>query len=494
LFIDQSTTYLNFAADGFADGSMMVTADKSSSPRPFEVEPLGLAITPQQGQTITIRNPAAIAITVLVSTDTLSGSDLGLRTTPGTVTIPAKGSATVTVQMTNTQARASSQGVVHIRDPVSGDLRQVVVTAANQASAPRAAVLAPGGSPQQGACRPVDLVPVFARPGVNVQAPVGVPVPIQVQVLDDCGQPLRQGQVTVEPANGDSGLFLVPRGDGRWFGAWAPLRESTGFFSLRALAFSTDGRLFGESTIPARVARNPAPPPVVETGSIVSAASLTPNRPHAPGEIVSLFGVGLAERQEAATGFPLPTRLGGLSIQIGGTNMPLLFASAGQVNGIIPFGLPAKSLQPVVLQRGSQVSTPGSILIVDAQPAVFTVSQGGQGPGVIVDANFRLVNAANPARAGDVVIVFLTGLGEADPAVGTGAPAPGSPPSRTRLPVTVTIGGQAAEVLFAGLAPGFAGLYQINLRVPAGTGTGAAAPLVVTTYGLSSPPATMAVQ
>lgn len=490
----QNSTYLTFAAEGFADAGLGISATKHTENRPAEVEPRGLPLTLQRTGTITIRNPSQLSKSFLVSTDTLIGDNLGLTVTPTVVDVAAGGSATLTVRMTNTQARAGSQGAVLIRDATDGGVHDVTVTAASQAVAPRAAGPVRAGSAEQGACRPVDLVPIFARPGVNLQATVGIPVSIQVQVLDDCGESLRQGQVSVEPANGDAAFLLVPRGDGHWFGGWTPLRESTGFFTLRALAFSTDGKLFGEYTMPVRVLRNASPPPVVETGSIVNAASLVPNSPHAPGEFVSFFGVGLADRQEIATAFPLPTRLGGVSIQIGDVVTPLLFASPGQVNAIVPFGLPAKSLQPVVLRRGDRVSSPGSILIVDAQPGVFSLSQTGQGRGVIVDANFRLIDVGNGARPGDVVIVFLTGLGETNPPVPTGAPTPLSPLSRTVLTVTVTIGGRAAEVLFAGLAPGFAGLYQVNARIPAGVTPGAEVPLVVTAYGLSSPPVTLAVQ
>jgi uncharacterized protein (TIGR03437 family) len=73
-----------------------------------------------------------------------------------------------------------------------------------------------------------------------------------------------------------------------------------------------------------------------------------------------------------------------------------------------------------------------------------------------------------------------------------GAPAPVTPLSETVVPVTVKIGGVAAPVLFAGLTPGFTGLYQINVQVPSGIGAGSAVPLILTQGANSSPPVTIA--
>jgi hypothetical protein len=74
------------------------------------------------------------------------------------------------------------------------------------------------------------------------------------------------------------------------------------------------------------------------------------------------------------------------------------------------------------------------------------------------------------------------------------APEPTSPHSNTVNPVTVTIGGNPAQVLFAGLAPGYAGLYQVNVVVPEGVTPGANVPVILTTAAFSSPPVTVAVQ
>ena len=92
-------------------------------------------------------------------------------------------------------------------------------------------------------------------------------------------------------------------------------------------------------------------------------------------------------------------------------------------------------------------------------------------------------------------MIYATGLGPVDQTVGLGAPAPANPPANiTDLPIRVTIGGQSATVQFAGLAPGFVGLYQVNVQVPQGVPPGPAVPVVIQQEGLVSKPVGISVQ
>ncbi len=91
-------------------------------------------------------------------------------------------------------------------------------------------------------------------------------------------------------------------------------------------------------------------------------------------------------------------------------------------------------------------------------------------------------------------VVYSTGLGDVSPPIGTGQPAPSTEPlARTVNPVTVTIGGVSAQVLYAGLAPGYAGLYQVNALVPAGVSPGNQVPVVLSVAGQNSPAASVSV-
>jgi uncharacterized protein (TIGR03437 family) len=135
------------------------------------------------------------------------------------------------------------------------------------------------------------------------------------------------------------------------------------------------------------------------------------------------------------------------------------------------------------------------VTIVNAQPGVFTVSQSGTGQGVVLDGLNNLVDSSHAVKAGEVVVIYATGLGATNPAVATGQAAPAVPPlALVTTPVKVTIGGVEAAVEFAGLAPGFVGLHQVNARVPAGVSPGSAVPLVLTQNGVASNTVTIAVR
>jgi uncharacterized protein (TIGR03437 family) len=113
-----------------------------------------------------------------------------------------------------------------------------------------------------------------------------------------------------------------------------------------------------------------------------------------------------------------------------------------------------------------------------------------------MDVGNRLVDSANPAKAGDVVVVYCTGLGATNPAVRSGEAAPTPPAALAKVttPVSVTVGGQPAVVQYAGLTPGYAGLYQVNVQVPSGITPGSSVPLVLSQDGVPSNTVTLAVR
>jgi uncharacterized protein (TIGR03437 family) len=105
-------------------------------------------------------------------------------------------------------------------------------------------------------------------------------------------------------------------------------------------------------------------------------------------------------------------------------------------------------------------------------PGVFTLPPGGLGNGAIIHQDGSLVTTLNPAQAGETVSVFVTGLGAVNPTISDGAAGPSNPLSYTSNTITADITGTAATVTYAGLAPGFAGLYQVNVTIPAGLTAG----------------------
>ena len=140
------------------------------------------------------------------------------------------------------------------------------------------------------------------------------------------------------------------------------------------------------------------------------------------------------------------------------------------------------------------VAVPQTITLATARPAIFTINQQLSGPGVILNEDVSLNSASHPAARGSLIQIFATGLGTTSPAVVSGQPAPSNPAATSTTSVQAQIGGQTATVQFAGLAPGYVGLYRVDVIVPAGVAPGNAVPLVLTQDGVPSNTVTLAIQ
>jgi uncharacterized protein (TIGR03437 family) len=175
-----------------------------------------------------------------------------------------------------------------------------------------------------------------------------------------------------------------------------------------------------------------------------------------------------------------------------------LAVTATQINAVLPFDLAVNTSLPIVVIRNNAVSAPQPVSMVSSQPGVFTQSENGEGVGIVVivhpDGSQVEAGNGNAATAGDAVVIYCAGLGDVSPRAIAGSPAPPSPLSNTIDPVTVTIGGVNAPVFFAGLTPGFTGLYQVNATVPTGIAPNPQAPLVLSQAGRASATVTIPVQ
>jgi uncharacterized protein (TIGR03437 family) len=198
----------------------------------------------------------------------------------------------------------------------------------------------------------------------------------------------------------------------------------------------------------------------------------------------------------SAQSFPYLTSLGGTQVLLGGEPLPLEVTSGGQINAVIPYDATVNGVQQLIVQRNGMDSMPEALLLAPSQPAVFTLDQSGKGAGAIVvikaDGSQFVNGPLSPATAGDALVIYGTGLGAVSPPVSAGAAAPVLPLSYAGT-TTVTIGGKPAQVLFAGLTPGYTALYQINVVVPTGIAAASNVPLVISTGGASSPAVTVSI-
>jgi len=167
----------------------------------------------------------------------------------------------------------------------------------------------------------------------------------------------------------------------------------------------------------------------------------------------------------------LPTTLLGVQVLVNGTPAPLFFVSPSQINFQMLSAITDPTIQVAVVSAGVR-SLPIDVPVVTEEPGLFTIAANGAGQAAVLNADNSVNGTGNPAAAGTVLQIFATGLGKVDPPVSPGQPALADPLSLTVSKPIVRIGGTVAELLFSGLAPGFVGLYQINVRIPPGLASG----------------------
>jgi uncharacterized protein (TIGR03437 family) len=255
--------------------------------------------------------------------------------------------------------------------------------------------------------------------------------------------------------------------------------------SARAFELFCEGRRLWSERRPDRVALA-----IVCFEEAIREEAKTGDQPYAAAyaALADCYTSGIASAQT----FPLPLQLQGTSVTVNGIPAPLLavanVSGSEQINFQVPFETATPGQARIVVSSGGRDSAPIDVPALSAKPAVFVV--GGIGAAVVHGSTGALVTATNPVLSGEVVVIYCTGLGPVTPQVPTGSAAPTTTLSQVVLPFAVTVGGRDAVVDFAGLAPTFAGLYQINVEVPADL-TGTSVPLVIQVNGSSSLPVSL---
>ncbi len=244
--------------------------------------------------------------------------------------------------------------------------------------------------------------------------------------------------------------------------------------------------------------------PRINSGGVVSAASFAGGVPLAPGMIASVFGPALAVRLEEAGSTPLPTLLGGTTMSFNETiAAPVFFASPLQSNIQVPWELAGLQEATLTARISDDISEPVQVALALYSPGLLTVTQTGVGQAAVLISGTRLLAAASgafpgapsrPAVKGEFLEMFATGLGPVSHTPTSGTAASANPVSETLTMPTVLIGDAQARVAFAGLAPGFVGLYQVNAQVPASSPSGENVPLAISIGGADSLVVTIAVE
>ncbi len=219
----------------------------------------------------------------------------------------------------------------------------------------------------------------------------------------------------------------------------------------------------------------------------------------APGEMVAIFGSSLGPLVPAGllldNSGSVATTLAGTQVLFDGIASPMVFAGDGQVNAIVPFGVAANTTQVQVQYQGL-ASAPFPMSVAPAVIGIFSADASGVGQAVMLNQDGSLNSPTNPAAPGSVVTLWATGAGQLSPAGVDGAVVAAGDQQRPVLTVTAQIGGQVADVVYAGGSPGLVeGVIQVNLRIPAASPTGDAVPLaLIVGNSTSQPNITLAIQ
>jgi uncharacterized protein (TIGR03437 family) len=227
---------------------------------------------------------------------------------------------------------------------------------------------------------------------------------------------------------------------------------------------------------------NPAP----AITAVTNAASYAEG-PIAPGELLAIFGQNLGPASLVQGQWSLENILAeqaaGVEVTFNGTPAPILYASSNTIATIAPFALSASGNVAIQVGVNGVMSPIQNLPVAATAPGIFSLDSSGNGPGVILNADYSVNSAGNPAAAGSVVMVYATGGGMTAGQNTTGHTA--SAAAALNAPLSATAGGEPAAVLYAGSAPDEAnGVIQVNLQLPADVA--GIVPVVLTVGGVSS--------
>jgi uncharacterized protein (TIGR03437 family) len=315
-------------------------------------------------------------------------------------------------------------------------------------------------SPASG-CVPGEMYVTHLGIPDNFKAAVGAHLPLVVSVLNDCGLAVTNAAVTVEFSNGERSLPLRHIGNGVYAAAWSPSKESA-VLNLTAVATSSAYRFVSRAMVAGSVTSGGGP--VLFADAVLNNLNPLVGAPLAPGTVAQVYGRNLATAtvQPGFVNGKLPSSSNGTFVLVGDTQAPLYYLSDGQLNVQLPVELATGREYQALASLNGAWSVPATVFTEPATPGIVVYADSAA---VAQHQNYSLVNAASPAHPSEYVRVYLVGMGSTNPAVATGLPAPPQLHRVVKQP-DVTLDGAPVTVSYAGLAPGWVGLYQIDFQVP----------------------------
>lgn len=306
------------------------------------------------------------------------------------------------------------------------------------------------------------------------------PVTVSVIAVNNCGAAVTNAQAVATFSNGDPALTLnlVDATRGIYSGTWLPNAVS-GQMSV-TVGVTAPNLAAASATVSGQVVPNAAP--MLNSGGTLNVFNPLPGGPVGQGAILQIYGSNLGSSALQATSLPLPSTLGTTSVTVGGYPAPLFYVSPGQINAQLPGELIAGMSYPVIVNNNGALSFANWIQVAAATPGIACFPSGEI---IAQHPDYSLVTDSSPAKPGEYIVMYLSGMGLTNNTIADGAATPASPYS---IPLSVpglTLNGTSIPIYFSGLTPGDAGLYQMNFQVPLNTPNGDL-PLVVSQAGQAS--------
>jgi uncharacterized protein (TIGR03437 family) len=490
--------------------STSITADDSGNPVNVLETGAGLALADAALQTNVTIVPSTVSFGSLAAGASASGNV--------TLAFTNTGSSAVSLTL-NVAPAASASGTTVSVNPASFSLG---AGATQNVTVALSGTIATGGLYYgniniRGGAVPMHVPYMFISPlgtsnGVNLDpilgdgdtAVVGQPIPdgsAAFQLTDSNGAPLTGVAVTFRVMTGSVPMTLsdVSTTTDRYGYAYADVTAGTqtGSYDIRATGggqrYDFQGTVIAQPTI------------TVSNGvvGVANAAAANVGSPVAPGSFVAIYGSNFATSPaEFYTPQFLPLSLNNITVSfdapatgsLPAISVPgyLSYVSPGQVNVVVPWELEGySSAQVKVTANEWDYGSLVTVQLSNYAPAFFENTPGNA---AALDTNYQLINTSHPAVRGQIISLYVNGLGPVNnqPASGFPASLTTANQTTTQTPV-VMIGGQSAQVVYSGLAPGYAGLYQVNVVVPTSISTGTQ-PITIAIGGATSKASGVAIQ
>jgi uncharacterized protein (TIGR03437 family) len=471
------------------------TVAPTSTPAVPDPSPAGLLFISSPGsplpsaQNILINTSSATPVSFSTAANTYNGGTwLMVAPANGVTSTAVPGEVSVTINTAGLATGVYQGGISFTLQGNPTGVRTVNVVLIVTGSAhsptlvPRISVM-----PDAAGCAPLKIVAVETGLVSNFSTPAGWPTPLAIQLADDCGNAVTNASVVATFSNGDAplALQLSDSKNAVYSATWNPHGTSS---QVTVTARATAPNLQA-ATAQIVGAISPNKVPILYQHGTIHNLNPQPGAPLAPGTIVQIYGSGLAPAT-LQTSLPLPTNVNGTIVIIGGIQAPLYYVSDGQLNAQLPLELSPSRQYQILISANGALTAPDTLDIEPVTPGVAALPNGT----IIaqhVDASY--VTAASPAHPGEILTIYLAGMGLTDVSVKTGQISPSSPLAHPMVQPTVTVNGESAQVSFAGLTPQAVGLYQINFTVPPDAPSGNLT-LVVAQGNVQSNSGTLAVQ